>query len=189
MTNLNETIDNLLIDLGACRDAQIWAKGKTWKEIYNTCHRGDWLLWLFKKTNPNDLQKLTLTKGHCANTVRHLIKDEKGIKSIDAAIKFGEGVISIEQLNIASKNLYAAEIYDACIYTNNAAEIYANAAADAAANAAADADGAASGAAAGACAAAAYAASDKIQNQLLTADICRKYLPIEIWKLEYSTNY
>ena len=64
----------LLIELKACSEAREWAADKTWKEIYTTCHRGDWLLWLFKKTNPDDLQLLTLTKGHCANTVRHLIK-------------------------------------------------------------------------------------------------------------------
>ena len=65
----------LLIKLDACKEAKEWAANKTWEEIYNTCHRGDWLLWLFKRTNPNDLQLLTLATGHCANTVRHLMTD------------------------------------------------------------------------------------------------------------------
>ena len=128
----------LLMKLNACKDAREWAGDKSWEEIYNTCHRGDWLLWLFKRTNPDDLQLLTLAKGHCANTVRHLMKDERSIKAVDAAIAFGEGKISRDELDAA--------------------------AADAAAFAAA-------------------VAAAKKENQQLTADICRKYLPIEVWNI------
>ena len=128
----------LLMKLNACKDAREWAGDKSWEEIYNTCHRGDWLLWLFKRTNPDDLQLLTLAKGHCAKTVRHLMKDERSIKAVDAAIAFGEGKISRDELDAA--------------------------AADAAAFAAA-------------------VAAAKKENQQLTADICRKYLPIEVWNI------
>ena len=128
----------LLQKLNACKDAIEWAGDKSWQEIYNTCHRGDWLLWLFKRTNPDDLKLLTLAKGHCANTVRHLMKDERSIKAVDAAIAFGEGKISRDELDAA--------------------------AADAAAFAAA-------------------VAAAKKENQQLTADICRKYLPIEVWNI------
>jgi hypothetical protein len=156
----------LLIKLDACDEAQEWAKNKSWEEIYNTCHRGDWLLWLFKKTNPDDLQLLTLAKGHCANTVRHLMKDERSIKAVDTAITFGEGKATREELDADAAYAYAA---------------YADAAF------AADADAAAYAAAYAAAAytdayAAAYAAAKK-ENQQLTADICRKYLPIEIWNI------
>ena len=128
----------LLMKLNACKDAIEWAGDKSWQEIYNTCHRGDWLLWLFKRTNPDDLKLLTLAKGHCANTVRHLMKDERSLKAVDAAIAFGEGKISRDELDAA--------------------------AADAAAFAAA-------------------VAAAKKENQQLTADICRKYLPIEVWNI------
>ena len=97
----------LLIKLYACQEARIWAGEKSWKEIYDTCHRGDWLLWLFRRTNPKDLQLLTLAKGHCANTVRHLMKDERSIKAVDTAILFGEGKISREDLNAAHAAAYA----------------------------------------------------------------------------------
>ena len=100
---------NLLKKLDACEDARIWAADKSWEEVYNTCNRGDWLLWLFKKTNPDDLQLLTLAKGHCANTVRHLMKDERSIKAVDAAIAFGLGEITKEELHAA----YAAATYAA----------------------------------------------------------------------------
>jgi hypothetical protein len=136
----------LLIKLNACEEATDWAADKSWEEIYSTCHRGDWLLWLFKRTNPEDIQLLTLAKGHCANTVRHLMTDERSIKAVDAAIAFGEGRISREELD-------------------DAAVRAAYAAADAAVAAWA--------------AAAAWEA-----NQKLIADICRKYLPIEIWNVK-----
>jgi len=111
-----------LIQLNACAEALEWAGDKTWEEIYNTCHRGDWLLWLFAKTNPDDLQLLILTKAHCVNTVRH------------------------------------------SAYT--AARVAAEA----------------TGAYAAAYATCAAAAAEK-ENQKLTADVCRKYLPIEIWNV------
>ena len=133
----------LLIKLNACDEAKDWAADKTWEEVYNTCPRGDWLLWLFKKTNSNDLQLLTLTKGHCANTVRHLMKDERSTKAVDAAIAFGEGRISKEELDEA-----VASAADAAWAAWTAAE------------------------------------AAREENQQLTADICRKYLPIEIWSIK-----
>jgi hypothetical protein len=153
---VSEQMNKLLIELNACEDARTWAADKSWKEIFDTCHRGDWLLWLFKKVNPNDLQKLTLAKGHCANTVRHLMKDERSTKAVDAAIAFGEGLITREELKAAYAAAAAVDAYDA------------------AAAAAVDAYAAA---------AAAYAAA-RTKNQQATADICRKYLPIEIWNIQ-----
>ena len=141
----------LLIKLNACDEAKEWVENKSWEEIYNQCHRGDWLLWLFKKTNPDDLQLLTLAKGHCANTVRHLMKDKRSIKAVDTAIAFGEGKATREELVAA----YVTSVY-----------------ADAAAKAAA----AYAAYAAAAAAAAAYAAdaAARQQNQQETADICRE---------------
>jgi hypothetical protein len=178
----------LLIELEACSEAREWAADKTWKEIYTTCHRGDWLLWLFKKTNPDDLQLLTLTKGHCVNTVRHLMKDERSIKAIDIAIAFGEGKATREELDTAAAAAYAnypayaaAATYAAYAAAADDAVVAANSAAASAAYAADDAVVAANSAAASA-AYAAYAAVKK-HNQQLTADICRKYLPIEMWNI------
>jgi len=38
-----ENINQLLLELKACEDARLWANGKSWQEIFDTCHRGDWM--------------------------------------------------------------------------------------------------------------------------------------------------
>ena len=151
--------NELLIKLNACDPAIEWAECKSWEEVYNTCHRGDWLLWLYKKTNKDNLRKLTLAKGLCANTVRHLMKDERSVAAVDAAIKYGNG-------EIGEKNLRAAAAYAAAA----ASAAYA-AAAESAAYAAAVA------------AASTYADDDAREaNQKLTADIVRQTIPFNEWK-------
>jgi len=182
----------LLISLNACSVAREWAEGKTWQEIYDTCHRGDWLLWLFYHTN-GDRKLLMLAKGHCANTVRHLMKDERSTKAVDAAIAYGNGEITREELAYATAAAYdavAADTYTyATAYATAAAYAYAAAAADAyaaayaAAAAAADAAAAAYAYADAAAAAYAYAAAARTNNRQQTADICRQYLPIEVWNI------
>lgn len=145
----------LLIKLDACDEAIEWAGDRTIEEIVKDCDRGDWLLWLAKKIDI-ELQPLTLAKGHCANTVRHLMKDERSIKAVDMAIAFGEGRATMEELNNAA---YAVAVADAA---------YAAAAAAAAEAAYAAAFGAAANAAAG--------EDARKQNQKETAEICRKYI-------------
>ena len=173
-------IDNYLISLNACKDAREWAKGKSWKEVFDTCHRGDWILWLYRMQENFDLRKFTLAKGHCANTVRHLMKDERSINAVDTAIKYGEGKCDRDELDAATYAAYAA---DAAAYSYAAAY-----AADAAAYVAADA------AYAAAAAAYAYAAADDADDAAYAvrkqcADICRQYLPFEIWNIkEYQFN-
>jgi hypothetical protein len=168
----------LLKELNACREAVEWAGDKTWEEIYNTCHRGDWLLWLLKRTmedNEVNLRLLTLVKGHCANTVRHLMNDERSVKAVDTAIRFGEGKATREELDAVYYDAYDA--YDAA-YTAVAAAYTAVAAACAAVAATYTAVAAAYAADA------ADAADARTKNQMETADICRKYLPKEVWNIK-----
>ena len=125
-------MQTLLNSLNACQEAKDWAENKTWKEVYETCPRGDWLLWLFKKVNPDDLQLLTLAKGHCANTIRYLMKDSRSIKAVDSAILFGENKITKEELKAAYDAAYAAyaaaDTADAAAYAAYVAAYAANAA-------------------------------------------------------------
>ena len=160
-----KTLKELLIELKACSDAREWAGDMTIEQAVEKCHIGDWLLWLAKKIDIG-LQPLTLAKGHCANTVRHLMQDERSIAAVDMAIAYGEGRVTIEKLNAA----YAAAVAAYAAYA--AADAYVAAAA-AAAYAAAAADDTADDAAAYAADAYADAAD---ANRLKTANICRQYI-------------
>ena len=192
-----KTINNLLNSLEACRDAKDWAKDKSWETIYRTCPRGDWLLWLFQKTNPKDLRKLTLAKAYCANTVKHLMKDLRSIRALKVAISFGRGKSTRKQLNAAAYTAYtvaaaadvAAAAFAAYVYTAYTAYTAATTTAAPAATAAAAAADAAYAytAAAAAYTDVAYTAADvRTKNQKLTADICRKYLPLSCWNIQYD---
>lgn len=170
-THQPQEIQQLLIYLDACSDAREWAKDKSWKEIYTTCHRGDWLLWLFARTNPDNLRELALVKAHCANTVRHLMKDKRSTDAVDAAISFGLGEITLKQLT--EFRIAAADAADAIDATAYYAAYAAYAAASTATFVADDAASTAN-----------LAADDaKKQNQKLTANICRQYLPMQLWNI------
>ena len=179
----------------ACSAAREWAADKTFKEVYETCRRGDWLCWLFFRTNPGDGQVLTLVKGLQANEVRHHMRNPRSIAAVDAAIAFGFGAISREQLNAAYADAdaaYAAADADAAYAAADAdaadADAYAAYAAAYAAYAAADADAADADAAAAYAAAdaAAYAAADAdayaaawFESLSRSADIFRENIPYE----------
>ena len=149
-----KTFKQLLIQLDACKEAIEWAEDKTIEQVVKECHRGDWLLWLAQKVDIG-LQPLTLAKAHCANTVRHLMKDERSINAIDIAIAFGEGRASINDLNRAAADASAADASaaDAAAVNDSFAAAYSSFAA-----------------------ASALDDKGKKENQMLTADICRKYI-------------
>jgi hypothetical protein len=150
------TFTEYLKSINACSDAIEWAESKTVEEVVATCHRGDWLLWLASKCDIG-LQPLTLAKAHCANTVRHLMDDDRSLKAVDTAIAFGEGRATREELDAAYAAAYASA--RAAAYAAAAASARAAAYAAAAADAYYDADAAAA-----------------IENRLQTADICRQYI-------------
>ena len=171
----------ILKKLNACKESIEWVGDKTIEQAINECPRGDWMLWLFQKVCPGDLQLLTLAKGHCANIVRHLMTDERSIKAVDVAIAFGEGRATKEELSDAAA--YAAA------YAADAAADAAYAAASAAYAASAAAYAAyAADAAAYAADAAASAAAPRKENRLQTADICRKYLGKKLSKRLKEVN-
>ena len=153
-----KTFKQYLESLKACDDAIKWAGDKPIEQVVTECHRGDWLLWLANRCGV-ELQPLTLAKAHCANTVRHLMTDERSLIAVDVAIAFGEGRATRDELDAAAA-AHAASAADAAAYAAAAYTAAAYAAAAAAAYAAAyaaDADAAAA-------------------NQQQTADICRKYI-------------
>ena len=90
------------------------------ESAWDNCQRGDWMLWIAKRLDV-DLLILTTAKAVCANTVRHLMKDERSTKSIDIAILFGRGEATKEELNAAAAA--AAAAYAAYAYARKEMQI------------------------------------------------------------------
>ena len=169
---MNKAYIERLEEVGACRSAVEWGKTKrNPTTAWGLCERGDWMLWLLGKLagKPWSAKRkpLVLCTCECARlALKHVPEGEyRPLKSIEIAEKWAVGGrIKQEDLEAA----YAAASYAAY------------AAACAAASYAAD---------AAAYAAAADAAADALkENQKETADICRKYLPIEIWNINKATE-
>ena len=191
---------------GACKEAIFYVRTqKNYEEAWYNCSRGDWMLWIADKLQINK-RLLTLAKGKCAATVLHLMQDERSKDAVQAAIDYGNGLISDEELKNAVAAARAAyhAAYVAYAYAANAdADAAASAVADAAAtvtDADAYAASAVADAAAGAAAANAYAASAvadaaaadaaayaadtnaaREKNLQETADICRDLLTDEVF--------
>ena len=120
--------------LGACGEALKDALNYgTSQQLWDKCQRGDWMLWLVKRSIPDteeSLRKLTGTKVKCARLVQHLMKDERSIDALDVGERFANGTATREELNAAAAAADAAYA-DADAADDAAAAAYA--AADAAA--------------------------------------------------------
>ena len=79
----------------------------TFEEAWNACDRGDRMLWIAVKLKVDD-RKIVGAAALCANTVRHLMKDERSTAAVDAALRYADDEISGEELN-----KYARYAYDA----------------------------------------------------------------------------
>ena len=88
--------------LHACDEALQWASQfETFPEAWAACERGDWMLWIAGMMRI-DSRKLTLAKGLIAQTVEHLMTDERSKAAVKAAIDYGKGVIGDEELAAAA---------------------------------------------------------------------------------------
>jgi hypothetical protein len=142
-----------ILKYNPCKDAvEFRSKFETFEDAWNACERGDWMFWIAQKVGV-DIRTMTLAKGLCAETVIHLMQDERSKKAVYAAIAFGRGEIDEEDLQLAAAAALAAAAYA----TATAAYAYAAAYAAAAA---------ASG----------YAASTASTSYADTAKICREIL-------------
>jgi hypothetical protein len=154
------TLKEKLLELEACDNAVKWAGDKTIEEFWETCHRGDWMLWLFIRTNPEDIKLLHLASGHYSNTFRHLMKDERSKAGVDACIAFGNGEITKEELDKAidaARKVFASADFGVATYAARLDSVSAYTYTYTSPSTSA----------------ATYA-----ETQLLTANICRKYLPV-----------
>ena len=110
-----------------CEEAADWAQGKTIQEIWNTCERGDWLLWWAQKSGLES-RKLTATKAACAEFARPYMKDARSIAALDMAHAYGRGECSADDLAAAASAAAYAYAYAAAAADAAYAAAYAAAA-------------------------------------------------------------
>jgi len=123
---------DVLIRLQACYEAMEWAGDKTLQEIWETCERGDWMLWLLRRSDlfKTYHRKFTMAKWVCANQVRHLMTDKRSLNALDVAYKYAIGEASNEELETSANAAYvAAAAINATASAINAAACAADAAA------------------------------------------------------------
>jgi hypothetical protein len=191
-----------LITLGACKEAIKWVGDKPRFEVWETCRRGDWMLWVASKKNV-DRKLLVLAACDCAELADKYLNDksrEPARKAIAMARAWCNGEVTTEEVkHAADAATYVADAaYSTAVNYATYAAAYAAYAASANAAYAADAADVAAVAAYAAHAAevvtyaadaAAYAtdtyASDVFNNaryQTLVncADIVRKYISWEV---------
>ena len=157
----------------ACGGSIKWVEENnisTLEDAWNTCNRGDWLLWMADKLGI-DKHKMTICGALCAHTVVEHMENPRSRNAVRVAFLFGRGKATLEELKEARIAAWAA-----------AAAAAAAAAWAVAAAAAAAADAAAWAVAAAAAAVDDAADDDKKENQRITAEIARKLLTEDVFE-------
>lgn len=159
-----------------------FAKNLTLEEFLNNCQNGIWIASLFQKTNPRLCRVHASVAGHCVNIVRDKMKHKASLDAVDAAIKetARKRINDAEYVKILDAAFDASA--DSPIFNapNNKAKI-AGWAAWAAFSALVCSTGNCKTDFIWSlhCVNKAYGSLKK--SNKLTADICRKYLPLKIW--------
>lgn len=100
-------VKTLLRELGACTEAVKWAHGKTLAEIWATCDRADWMLWLcgrmVGKEGWPDRKALVLAACDCAATTLPVFEkkypdDKRPRTAIETARKWAHGEATLEEI-------------------------------------------------------------------------------------------
>jgi len=126
----------------ACQAAREWADGKSFQEIWQTCPKTGWLIWLLKKLGfeTRNFQELAISS---AEGVTHLMQDERSKHAVKELRRWlnGESVNLMEvRLTAIANASYAADNgdYDLAASSAEYVAVYAANAQNAAANGAAD---------------------------------------------------
>ena len=110
-----KTLKELLSELKSQYEFIEWVNDKTIEQVVKECDRGGWLMFLVVKLEL-DRRKAIATNGHIANTVRHLMKDERSVKYVDLCMNFEDTSISFEELKTCASDAMEAVSYFADYY-------------------------------------------------------------------------
>ena len=97
-----QQLQDKLIQLNACEPAIEWANGKDLETAWNTCERGDWMIWLLTESQNEVTDKqLRLIAVECCRSVQRLMTDQRSINAVDVAERYANGEATDEELRQA----------------------------------------------------------------------------------------
>jgi len=100
-----------LENMHACKGACEWVGGKSLSEAWETCERGDWMLWLAVAVGV-DRKKVVLAACECARlSLRYIPEGEtRPLKAIQVAEAWVNGEASLEEVEQAGDAAYAVSV-------------------------------------------------------------------------------
>jgi hypothetical protein len=177
MSTTTQHWSDQLLALGACKEAYDWALTQPTAEVaWQTCERGDWMLWIAGKCSGSidtpERKLVGLAACGCARLALPYTKEPRVLKCIEVTEAYCRGDLNVTLADVrkARQDAYAVA------YAADAVAYAAVAAADAVAYAAVAAAVAAAYAAAYA-ADAADAADARKETLKKCADIVRQFIP------------
>jgi hypothetical protein len=96
-----------LVRQSACQEARTWAANKTFDQVWETCKRGDWLLWLVGRLQADD-RPYFAAAAEIAGQVEHLMKHQQSRDAVATAKRYGQGLATWGELCAANEK--AADI-------------------------------------------------------------------------------
>ena len=132
---MKQTMIKKLASLHPCNEAVEWLKEQSsMKVAWETCERGDWMLWLLGKLSgkigSKSRKQLVWTSCQCARlSLPYITKDEKRpLNTIETAEKYTKGNATLKEVKVAADAAYAASAAAtaaAAAYAADAAAAYA----------------------------------------------------------------
>ena len=122
-------LQRLLSRLGACKEARKWAEGKPLAEVWESCERGDWMLWLCGKMAGEKgwptKEQTVLAACACARTALRFVPadEERPLRAIESAEKWARGKTTLKEVRTAAADAAAAAAAATSAYADAAAEI------------------------------------------------------------------
>lgn len=90
MTNVKKIFDENISPVGF----KEWGYDKSLREILDTCDNESWLLWILSVVLGTNDTLFIYIKSKCANTIRHIIKNQEVLNLIDSGFLLWDNSIS-----------------------------------------------------------------------------------------------
>ena len=93
----------LLIDLDACHEAREWANGMSLAEVWRTCHRGDWMLWLAARYGDVPHKTIVAIACDCAEPALPFTNDPRPTQTLAVVRRWLKDEATIEEVRSAAR--------------------------------------------------------------------------------------